>query len=92
MRKSYAVGEARAHLSEILDEVEAGRPVQLTRRGRAVAVVLSAAQFDALRSERSSFADAYRLFVASRARDGVDLDSAYFASLRDRETGRKARP
>ncbi len=91
MTKSYAVAEARARLSDILDEVEAGGAVQLTRRGRAVAVVLSAAQYEALRSERASFADAYRVFAASRAMDGVDLDRAYFASLRDRGTGRRTR-
>ena len=91
MTKSYAVADARAHLSDILDEVEAGRAVQLTRRGRAVAVVLSAEQYDALRSERSSFADAYRAFASSRALDGVGLDEAYFASLRDRGTGRRTR-
>lgn len=89
--KSYAVADGRAQLSEILDEVEAGRAVQLTRRGRAVAVVLSAEKYDALRRERSSFADAYGVFTSSRAMEGVDLDEAYFASLRDRGTGRRTR-
>ena len=91
MTRTYAVAEARARLSDILDEVEAGGAVHLTRRGRAVAVVLSAAQYEALRGERSSFGDAYRVFAASHAMDGVDLDTTYFASLRDRGPGRRTR-
>jgi len=41
MPKSYSVAQARAHLPDILDEVKAGREVQLTRRGTPAAVVVS---------------------------------------------------
>jgi prevent-host-death family protein len=34
---SYNVAEAKAHLSEILERVEAGQEVLLTRRGKPVA-------------------------------------------------------
>ena len=34
---SYNVAEAKAHLSEILERVESGEEVLLTRRGRPVA-------------------------------------------------------
>ena len=34
---SVSVAEAKAHLSEILDRVEAGEEIIITRRGKAVA-------------------------------------------------------
>jgi len=37
---AYSVAEAKAHLSEILKEVEAGQEVTITRRGQAVATIV----------------------------------------------------
>jgi prevent-host-death family protein len=33
----YSIAEAKAHLSEIIDRVEAGETVEITRRGKLVA-------------------------------------------------------
>ena len=89
--KTYAVAEARAHLPEILDEVEAGQVVQLTRRGRSVAVVLSQARYEALRDERANFGDAYRAFAGRHPPAEIGLEPDFFDSLRDREPGRRVR-
>lgn len=56
--KRITVGsfEAKTHLSQLLDEVEKGAVVTITRRGKAVAVVRqedSAAQAAALEAVRS---------------------------------------
>jgi prevent-host-death family protein len=91
MGKSYSVADARAHLPEILDDVEAGKEVHLTRRGRPVAVVLSPERYDALRQERTHFADAYRAFAERHAPGEVALEPDFFDSLRNRETGRRVR-
>jgi len=37
MSKSYSVADARAHLPDILDDVEAGKEVELTRLGKLLA-------------------------------------------------------
>src|SRR5262245_14977416 len=42
--KSYSVASARAKLAAIVDEVESGKDIELTRRGKKVAVVMSAAK------------------------------------------------
>ena len=89
MSKSYSVADARAHLPDILDQVEAGREVHLTRRGRPVAVVLSAQQYKALRSEVVNFADAYRAFVGRHSVEEIGLETEFFESLRDRRPGRR---
>ena len=41
MAKRYSIAEARSNLPTIVDQVEAGQEIELTRRGKAVAVVLS---------------------------------------------------
>ena len=89
--KSYSVADARAHLPDILDDVEAGKDVQLTRRGRAVALVLSPQRYDMLRSERTNFGDAFRAFLGRHAPEEIGLDPDFFASIRDREPGRRVR-
>jgi len=40
---AYSVAEAKAQLSEILRQVEAGEKVTITRRGRPVATIVPAA-------------------------------------------------
>lgn len=36
---AYSVAEAKAHLSELLKQVEAGEEVTITRRGQAIASI-----------------------------------------------------
>jgi len=91
MGKTYSVAEARAHLPEILDEVEAGADVLLSRRGRMVAVVLSSEKYEALQDRRATFADLYRSFLERHPLDEVGVDGSFAKSLRDRSTGRRVR-
>src|SRR5260370_25576004 len=91
MGKSYSVAEARADLPDMLDEVEAGKEVQLTRRGRPVAFVLSPEKYDALRQDRVNFGDAYRAFAERHAPSDIALEPDFFDLLRDRAPGRKVR-
>ena len=91
MSKTYSVAAARAHLPEILDEVQTGQDVRLTRRNRPVAVLISAEQYDALRGERPSFATAHRDFLGRHTPSELGLDADFFTSLRDTKPGRKIR-
>ena len=92
-KPSYSVAEARARLPTILNEVDAGEDVYLTRRGRPAAVVLSTERFEALREGRPTFAQAYERFVRARpqGQGNAKLDRAFFSSLRDRSPGRRVR-
>jgi prevent-host-death family protein len=91
MSKSYSVADARAHLPEILDAVEAGKDVQLTRRGRPVALVLSPQRYEMLRSEHTNFGDAYRAFLSRHPPEEIGLEPGFLDSLRAREPGRRVR-
>jgi prevent-host-death family protein len=39
--RRYSVGHVRRHLAELLEEIEGGRTIEITRRGLPVAVVVS---------------------------------------------------
>jgi prevent-host-death family protein len=89
--KTYSVAAARSHLPDILDDVEAGKEIQLTRRGRAVAVVLSTERYDALRKKHADFRDGYRTFLSRYSLEEIGLEEDFFESGRDREPGRRVR-
>ena len=91
MAKSYSVADARAHLPDILDDVEAGNDVQLTRRGRPVALLLSPQRYEMLGSQHTNFGDAYRAFLGRHTAEEIGLDPAFPDSLRDRGPGRRVR-
>ncbi|MFO0549085.1 MAG: type II toxin-antitoxin system prevent-host-death family antitoxin [Polyangiaceae bacterium] len=88
MSKSYTVASARAKLAEIVDEVEAGKDVELTRRGKKVAVVLSAARYARLRGDRVAFITAYENFRVGHDLRSVGIDADWASGLRDRDPGR----
>jgi prevent-host-death family protein len=90
MAKRYSIADARTSLAAIVDQAEAGGKVELTRRGRAVAVVISLREFERLRGGRRPFATAYRTFVEKHPPSKIGLD-ADFPPARDKEAGRKVR-
>jgi len=89
MARSYAIAEARANLPTLIDEVEAGAAVELTRRGRVVAVMMSIAEYERLRRERVSFQDAYRQFLKRHSLPEAGLEAGFANKLRDRGPSRK---
>ena len=91
MSKSHSVADARAHLPDILDDVEAGKDVQLTRRGRPVALVLSPQRYEMLRSERTNFGEAYRAFLGRHTAEEIGLEPGFLDSLRAQDPGRRVR-
>jgi prevent-host-death family protein len=89
MSRRYSIAEARARLPRIVDQAEAGAEIELTRRGRPVAVLVSHREFERLRGRRLHFRDAYRKFLKTHSVAEIGIDERFAASLRDRTTGRK---
>jgi prevent-host-death family protein len=96
MSKQYSIADARRSLPTLVDEAEAGAEVQLTRRGKTVAVVVSLEAYERLKSQRTSFADAYGAFRETfpegdgpEGRGKDETGPSYFRNLRDRTGGRK---
>jgi prevent-host-death family protein len=88
MPKTYTIANARAKLADIVDQAEAGSDVELTRRGKKVAVVMSAARYARLRGERVAFMTAYETFRAEHDLADTGLDRSWARSLRQRDVGR----
>lgn len=85
MDKTYSIAEARNDLSGVVREAEAGRPVTLSRRGRPVAVVVSASEFAKLAPRRRALAEAIDDF---RREFGASLDDGDWLPARDVAPGR----
>ena len=89
MSKRYSIAEARSSLPSIVDQAEAGQEIELTRRGKPVAVVVSLRELERLRSERAQFGDAYGKFLERFLLREIGLDEDFFDSVRGVEPGRK---
>ena len=87
MAHTYSIAEARSRLRTIVDQAQAGREVELTRRGQPVAVVLSCRELERLRGKRPDFRDVYGRFRDKYPPDRVGLDQE-LSSVRDCTTGR----
>ena len=85
----YSIAEARARLPRMVDQAEAGVTVELTRRGRPVAVLISRQEFDRLRGKRWHFGEAYRKFQKKHSLKEIGTADNFVASTRDKSTGRK---
>lgn len=88
MASRYSIAKARANLAKIIDQAAAGETVELTRRGRPVAVVLSCEALERLRSGRPRFGEAYRAFLERFPIAEAGIDDEVFAIARDRSPGR----
>ncbi|HEY3497030.1 MAG TPA: type II toxin-antitoxin system Phd/YefM family antitoxin [Polyangiaceae bacterium] len=88
MAKTYTIASARAKLSDIVDEVEAGSEVELTRRGKKVAIVMSVTRYARLRGQRVAFMTAYETFRAGHDLADAGLDRSFARGLRQRDVGR----
>jgi prevent-host-death family protein len=85
MDKTYSIAEARNDLSNVVRQAEAGRPVTLARRGRPVAVVVSANDYSRMTIRRQSIADVIDSF---RAKHAGALDDTDWLAARDSSRGR----
>jgi prevent-host-death family protein len=91
MKKVYSVGSARANLPGILDDVQAGRVIEVTRHGQPVAVIMSSAEYATLERRQTPFGEACTEFRQRFDVQELGLGRDYFESLRDRRPGRKVR-
>ncbi len=84
----YSIAEAKNNLSRIVHEAEEGQTVHLTRRGKLVAVLLSADEFNKVSAKQTSPADTLTRFLNDESYKQVDIDPAVFEGLRTKTSGR----
>jgi cellobiose PTS system EIIB component len=87
MSRRYSIAEARQDLAAIIHEAETAGPIQFTRRGQSVAVLLSQADYEQLTAGRKDFWKAYEDFRSLPDFVDVEVDPEIF-TVRDISPGR----
>lgn len=87
MSKQYSIAEAREKLAYVIQEAEQGATVELTRRGKPVAILLSLDEYDRLSRKRRSFWESYQDFRQKYSDLEVETQDA-FSDVRDPSPGR----
>ena len=73
MSQQVSIAEARNNLSKLVRAAEQGQPIQLTRRGRPVAVLVAASEYERLTElPRTGFVEAVREVRARYDVGGMD--------------------
>ncbi len=86
----YSIAQARDQLTQLVYQAEQGSPVELTRRGKRVAVILSAEEYDRLLSQKGDFGKSLVTFRERLEIEQIDIDpDEVFKDVRDRSPGRE---
>ena len=88
MQPTYSLAEARQNLAGIVDELERAPFVQLTQRGKPVAVMLSMQTFERWAAQKSNFWDAYEAFRTTVSLQDLDIAPEVF-QVRDSSPARE---
>ena len=90
MDEQHSIAAARSNLPNLVRKAEAGRAVELTRRGEPVAVLIGRKQYDRLVTRSRRFSDAWDEFAKTVDLAASDIDpDEVFAEVRDRAPGRE---
>lgn len=91
MRRKHSIAEARMKLPRLVREAEAGKAVELTRRGQGVAVLIGRKQYERLVSPSRGFSEAWDNFSREVQLAELQIDpDVVFAGARDDRPGRNA--
>ena len=88
MVKQYSISEARNSLPALVHAVEDGSPVELTRRGRRVAVLVSVAAYERLTRKKPHLWPAIEQFRAETDLRELDVERI-LDGVRDLSPGRE---
>ena len=86
--ESYSIAQARDQLPALIHRAEESGGVQLTRRGKPVAMILSLAQYQKLSGSQPDWWEAIEAQRASGGFSGEGFHESEFEGLRAREPGR----
>lgn len=90
MATQHSIAEARNSLPSLVRAAEAGKAVELTRRGEPVAVLIGRRQYERLTLQYRRFSEAYGDFRRQFDLEELDIDpDRLFAGARDDTHGRE---
>ena len=87
----YSIAQARDLFAQLVHQVEDGDTVEVTRRGKRVAIILSAEEYERLRQPKQGFGEAVlawrKKYAVEDWDDGIDVDEVF--NVRDKSLGRE---
>jgi prevent-host-death family protein len=86
MPKRVSIAEARDHLPALVRSAEEGHPVELMRRGKLVAVLVSSQEYEKLRNGRPDLWAAIQKFRSEHDLSDLRVEEVY-ANVRDPSPG-----
>ena len=89
MQKQFSIAEAKNRLPSIIHYIEKGPYVELTRRGKPVAVLLSIQEYERLSRKYAGFWNALSAFRQSIHDGDIEISDIDFEGIRDHFTGRE---
>jgi len=89
MSKRYSIAEARSNLPAIVEQAEAGLEIELTRRGKPVAIVVSPRELERRRSDDVRFSYAYEKFLKKYSLEEIGINVDFFQPARTKAKGRE---
>jgi len=85
----YSIAQARDRLAQLVHQAEEGTPIELTRRGKRVAVILSVEEYDRLAPSKPNFWEGLLKFREQLVAEGIEINpDEIFRDVRDRSPGR----
>jgi antitoxin Phd len=88
MLKTISITQARYHLTALVRDLH-NSPIQLTRHGKPVAVLLSISEYNRLRAARPNLWDAYSAFRERNNLQELEIGPETWENIRDSSPGRE---
>lgn len=89
-RKKHSISDARMKLPKLVRDAEAGKVVELTRRGEPVAVLIATKEYERLARRPRRFSEAWTEFARSVDLEDLRIEPVeVFGETRDRSPGRQ---
>ncbi len=89
MSKSLSIAEARHDLAAVVHQLEHQPRIQLTRRGKPVAVLMSLREYNRLTAQARSFWETYTTFATAVDLRHLEIEPQVFDGVRDQSSGRE---
>lgn len=90
MSNQYSIAQVRNRLASLVHEVENGVSVEITRRGKRVAVLISIDEYNRLSAGNSGLWQAVEKFRQQTDLEEVGIEPEIFEDIRDSSPGREA--
>ncbi|HLE14425.1 MAG TPA: type II toxin-antitoxin system Phd/YefM family antitoxin [Anaerolineales bacterium] len=88
MADQHSIAEARQNLAALVHRLEKQQVIEITRRGKPVAVLMSVQEYQRLSAERGGFWKVYTDYIKDVNLTDLNIEPQVFEGVRAPEPGR----